>query len=104
MSYCLEALQRPMQPSPRRYVPEPLCPEKRPELLTTTPLSLPTAVAAPFGLTCPLTPWPMILPLVITMAPVAVPWQVVPVATTAQAPSKLPTPPEREAARRGSSS
>jgi len=70
--------------------------------MTVTPFpTLPTAEAAPFGLTWPLTtPSPMILPLETTTAPVVEPPH--PTDTTTQAPSKPPPPPEREAERRGS--
>jgi hypothetical protein len=57
------------------------------------PLALPTALAAPLGLTVPLTPWPIILPLLTTTAEVLPPEQVVATATTIHAPSKLPPPP-----------
>src|SRR3954463_5497798 len=71
------------------------------------PLALPTAFAAPLGLTVPLTPWPIILPLLTTTAEVLPPEQVVPTPTTIQAPSKLlppPPPPRLDAERRGASS
>lgn len=44
------------------------------------PLALPTALAAPLGLTVPLTPWPTMLPLLTTTAEVLLPEQVVPTA------------------------
>src|SRR5271166_1380907 len=100
--YCLEAVQRPLQPSERRKLPAPLRPESWPELVTLTPLAaLPRAEAAPLGLTRPLTiPSPMIRPLETTTAPVVEPPH--PTETTTQAPSKLPPPPERDVVRRGS--
>ena len=107
-SHCFADVQVPPQPSDRRNVPEPLRPETWPELVTVTPLKLPTLRAEPLGLIVPLTPSPMILPLVTTTAPVLVPPQ--PTELTTHAPSKLPPPPPppppppllREA-RRGSS-
>jgi hypothetical protein len=98
-SYCLLAVHVPAQPVDCRNVPEPLRPERRPELVTVTPLKLPTVRAEPLPLTLPLTPWAMILPLVTTTAPVVVPPQ--PTDVTIHAPSKLPPPPPplREARR-----
>src|SRR5687768_10967305 len=57
----------------------------------------------------PLTPWPIIRPLLTTTATVLLPEQVVPTELTIHAPSKLPPPPLPpppplfRAARRGSS-
>ena len=98
-SYCLLAVHVPPQPVDCRNVPEPLRPERRPELVTVTPLKLPTVRAEPLPLTVPLTPWATILPLVTTTAPVVVPPQ--PTDVTIHAPSKLPPPPPplREARR-----
>jgi hypothetical protein len=69
--------------------------------VTETPLKLPTVRTPPLPLTVPLTPSPIILPLVTTTAPRLVPPQ--PTELTIHAPSKLPPPPPlvREA-RRGS--
>ena len=52
------------------------------------PLELPTALAEPLALTRPLTPCPMILPLLTITALVLPPEQLVPTATTTHAPSK----------------
>ena len=49
--YCFDAVQLPTHPSERRYEPEPLRPEKRPELVQETPPAAPAAAAEPFGLT-----------------------------------------------------
>jgi hypothetical protein len=100
----LLALHDPAQPSDRRKLPEPLRPESRPELITETPLKLPTVRTPPPELTVPLTPSAIILPLVTSTAPVVVPPQ--PTEVTIHAPSKLPPPPPPpllRAARRGSS-
>ncbi len=52
-SYCLAAVQRPVQPSDRTNKPEPLRPEKRPELFQLKPWTDPPVLVAPFGLTDP---------------------------------------------------
>jgi hypothetical protein len=52
----LVAVHRPRQPSDCRNDPEPPRPERCPLLITVMPLALPTALAAPLGLTWPLTP------------------------------------------------
>jgi hypothetical protein len=101
-NYCLDAVHRPLHPSDCLKVPEPLRPESRPTLVAVTPLELLIALTAPFGLTRPLTPWPMILPLVTTTAFRLLPEQVVPTLLTTHAPSKLLAPLLCEA-RRGSS-
>jgi hypothetical protein len=63
---------------------------------------LPTDLTEPLALTVPVTPWPIILPLLTTTALVELPPQ--PTLTTAHAPSKLPPPPPpRDVVRRGSS-
>ena len=100
--YCLLAVHVPPQPVDCRNVPEPLRPERRPELVTVRPLKLPTVRAEPLPLTLPLTPWAMILPLVTTTAFRLLPEQVVPTLLTTHAPSKLLAPLLCEA-RRGSS-
>ena len=99
---CLDAVHLPLHPSDCLKVPEPLRPESRPTLVAVTPLELLIALTAPLGLTRPLTPWPMILPLVTTTAFRLLPEQVVPTLLTTHAPSKLPAAPPCEA-RRGSS-
>jgi hypothetical protein len=88
----LLALQRPTHPSDWRNDPEPLRPDRWPLLMIVMPLELPTALTAPLGLTVPLEPRPMILPLLTTTAVVLPPEQLVPTLTTTHAPSK-PTPP-----------
>jgi hypothetical protein len=103
-NYCLDAVHRPLHPSDCLNVPEPLRPESLPTLVAVTPLELLTALTAPLGLTRPLTPWPMILPLVTTTAFRLLPEQVVPTLLTIHAPSKPLTPPPPFCeARRGSS-
>jgi hypothetical protein len=92
-SYCLDAVQRPVHPSDCLKVPEPLRPNNLPTLVTVMPLELVTALAEPFGLTRPFTPWPMILPLLTTTAFRLLPEQVVPTLLTIHAPSKPPPPP-----------
>ena len=103
-NHCLDAVHRPLHPSDCLNVPEPLRPESLPTLVAVTPLELLIALTAPFGLTRPLTPWPIILPLLTTTALRLLPEQVVPTLLTTHAPSKLPTPPPPPCeARRGSS-
>jgi hypothetical protein len=52
-SYCLDAVQRPVQPSDRTNEPEPPRPEKRPELFQLKPWTDPPLRVEPFGLTDP---------------------------------------------------
>ncbi len=63
--YCFDAVHVPVQPSDRRNVPEPLRPEKRPELLQLRPETDPPDVVEPLGLTCPELNSPEILPPLI---------------------------------------
>ena len=49
--YCFDAVQPPTHPSERRYEPEPLRLEKRPELVQVMPPEAPAAETEPFGLT-----------------------------------------------------
>ena len=51
--YCLEAVQRPVQPSDRTNEPEPVRPEKRPVLFQLKPWTDPPLLVEPFGLTDP---------------------------------------------------
>jgi hypothetical protein len=101
--YCLEAVQRPAQPSDRTKEPEPVRPEKRPVLVQLRPWTEPPVRVAPLGLTDPELNSPESDPPEITKRSVLLPHGV-PVATATQVPSKLPPPPPlaREA-RRGSS-
>jgi hypothetical protein len=93
-----------LQPSDRLNVPEPLRPEKRPELLQLKPEADPPDVVEPFGLTEPELSSPEILPLLIVNRSVLLPqpWD-----WATHTPSKLPPPPPPpllvRAARRGSS-
>jgi len=104
--YCLEAVQRPVQPSDRTNEPEPVRPEKRPVLFQLKPWTDPPLLVAPFGLTDPELNSPEILPPAMTNLSVALP-QGVPTATETHEPSKLPpplpSPPLFRDARRGSS-
>ena len=50
-NYCFDAVQRPVHPSERTNEPEPLRPEKRPELFQLKPETDPLDVVEPFGLT-----------------------------------------------------
>jgi hypothetical protein len=50
-SYCLELVQRPVQPSDRTNEPEPLWADMRPELVQLRPPADPCPVEEPFGLT-----------------------------------------------------
>ena len=49
--YCFDAVHRPVQPSDRTNVPEPLRPENRPELFQVKPEADPPDLVEPFGLT-----------------------------------------------------
>ena len=106
--YCLEAVQRPEQPSDRTNEPEPVRPEKRPELFQLKPWTDPPVLVEPFGLTDPVLSSPEILPLEMVNLSVLLP-QGVPTATATHEPSKLPplplplSPPLLRDARRGSS-
>ena len=78
--YCLEAVQRPVQPSDRTNEPEPVRPEKRPELVQLKPWTDPPVRVEPFGLTDPELNSPEILPPEMTNLSVLLP-QGVPTAT-----------------------
>ena len=90
--YCLEAVQRPVHPSDRTNEPEPVRPEKRPELFQLKPWTDPPLRVEPFGLTDPELNSPEILPPEMTNLSVLLP-QGVPTATATHEPSKLPPPP-----------
>jgi len=79
-SYCLEAVQRPVQPSDRTNEPEPPRPEKRPELVQLRPWTDPPLLVAPLGLTDPELKSPERLPPEMTNLSVLLP-QGVPTAT-----------------------
>ncbi len=49
--YCFDAVQRPVHPSDLTNEPEPLLPEKRPELVQLKPPADPMPVVEPLGLT-----------------------------------------------------
>jgi hypothetical protein len=83
-SYCFDAVQRPVQPSDRTNEPEPLRPEKRPELVQLKPWTDPPLLVEPFGLTDPELNSPEILPPEMTNLSVLLP-QGVPTATASQA-------------------
>ena len=83
--YCLEAVQRPVQPTDRTNEPEPVRPEKRPVLFQLKPCTDPPLLVAPFGLTDPELKSPEILPPAMTNLSVALP-QGVPTATETQEP------------------
>jgi len=107
--YCLEAVQRPEQPSDRTNEPEPVRPEKRPVLFQLRPWTDPPVLVEPFGLTDPELSSPEILPPEMTKRSLLLP-QGVPTATATHVPSKLPPPPPSPSppllfrdARRGSS-
>ena len=107
--YCLDAVQRPEQPSDRTNEPEPVRPEKRPVLVQLKPWTDPPVRVAPLGLTDPELRSPEILPPEMTNLSLALP-QGVPAATDTHVPSKLPPPPPSPSppllfrdARRGSS-
>ena len=75
-------------------------------LVIVRPLPLDVPYTAPLGLTVPWTLFPMILPLVTTMALLLLREQVTPTPVTIHPPSKLPPPPPPpllRAERRGSS-
>jgi hypothetical protein len=105
--YCLEAVQRPVHPSVRTKVPEPLRPENRPVLVQRRPCADPPVRVAPFGLTDPELNSPEIWPPEMMNRSLALP-QGTPTDTATQVPSKLPPPPALSppllrGARRGSS-
>ena len=107
--YCLEAVQRPVQPSDRTKEPEPVRPEKRPVLVQLKPWTDPPVRVAPLGLTEPELNSPEMLPPEITNRSLLLP-QGDPMATATHVPSKLlappppaPAPPLFRDARRGSS-
>jgi len=50
-NYCFDPLQLPAQPSDRRNVPDPLRPEKRPDMVQLRLPADPTPETPPFGLT-----------------------------------------------------
>ena len=85
----MDAVQRPEQPSDRTNEPEPVRPEKRPELFQLKPWTDPPLLVEPFGLTDPELSSPEILPPEMTNLSVLLP-QGVPTATATHAPSKLP--------------
>ncbi|WOH63323.1 hypothetical protein [Bradyrhizobium sp. BWA-3-5] len=91
IGYCLEAVQRPVQPSDRTNEPEPVRPENRPVLVQLKPWTEPPLRVAPFGLTEPELNSPEILPPEMTNRSLALP-QGVPTATETHVPSKLPPP------------
>ena len=72
-SYCFDAVQRPVQPSDRTNEPEPVRPEKRPELFQLRPWTDPPLLVEPFGLTDPELNSPEILPPEMTNLSVALP-------------------------------
>ena len=87
--YCLDAVQRPEHPSDRTNEPEPVRPEKRPELFQLKPWTDPPVLVEPFGLTDPELSSPEILPPEMVNLSVLLP-QGVPTATATHEPSKLP--------------
>jgi hypothetical protein len=50
-SYCFDPVQLPAHPSDRRNVPEPLRPDKRPDMVQVKPPAAPIPDVEPFGLT-----------------------------------------------------
>ncbi|WP_338831953.1 hypothetical protein [Bradyrhizobium sp. 27S5] len=105
-AYRFDAVQWPLHPSDRTNEPEPLRPEKRPELVQLKPPADPLPVVDPLGLTRPELSSPEMLPPEITSRSVLEP-QGDPSATTTHEPSKLPPPPPSlpalRVARRGAS-
>ena len=91
-NYCFDPLQRPAQPSDRRNVPDPLRPEKRPDMVQLRLPADPTPDTPPVGLTCAVPYCPTILRLEMTTASVELP-QGVPTLVRIHAPSILPPPP-----------
>jgi hypothetical protein len=91
-NYCFDPVQLPTHPSDRRNVPEPLRPEKRPDMLQVRLPAAPIPDAEPFGLTVAVPYWPTILLPVMTTVSEEVP-QGEPTLVRTHAPSKLPPPP-----------
>ena len=90
-TYCFDPLQLPAQPSDRRNVPDPLRPEKRPDIVQLRLPADPIPETPPFGLTCAVPYCPTILPLEMTTVSVELP-QGVPTLVRTHAPSILPPP------------
>ena len=86
-NYCFDAVHVPLHPSDWRNVPPPLRPDKRPVVIIVRPLPCAIPLTTPLGLTVPRAVWPMILPLVMTIALLLEPWQVTPTPVTIHAPS-----------------
>lgn len=106
LHYCFNPVQLPTHPSERRNVPEPLRPDRRPDMVHVMPPTAPTPEVEPFGLTWAVPYCPTILlPLIITVSE-NVP-QGVPTLVRTHAPSRLlppvSFPPPFRNARRGSS-
>jgi hypothetical protein len=91
-TYCFAPVQLPAQPSDRRNVPDPLRPEKRPDIVQLRLPADPIPDTPPFGLTCAVPYCPTILPLEMTTVSVELP-QGVPTLVRIHAPSILPPPP-----------
>ena len=100
MELHLEPLQLPAQPSDRRNVPEPLRPEKRPDMVQLRLPADPIPETPPLGLTWAVPYCPTILPPEITTVSVELP-QGVPTLVRIHAPSRLPPPPPFGGARPG---
>lgn len=84
--YCFAPVQLPTHPSDRRNVPEPLRPEKRPDMVQLRPPAAPVPDTLPFALTRPVPYFPISAPLVTTTVSVE-PSQVCPTLVSTQAPS-----------------
>ena len=90
-NYCFAPVQLPAQPSDRRNVPDPLRPEKRPDMVQLRLPADPTPDTPPFGLTRAVPYCPTIPPLEMTTVSVELP-QGVPTLVRIHAPSILPPP------------
>ena len=105
-NYCFDPVQLPAHPSDRRNVPEPLRPDKRPDMVQVRLPAAPIPDVEPFGLTWAVPYCPTILVPVMTTVSAEVP-QGEPTLVRTHAPSRLPPPlpppPLFRDARRGSS-
>lgn len=90
--YCFDPDQLPAQPSDRWNVPDPLLPEKRPDMVQLMLPADPTPDTLPFGLTWAVPYCPVNLPPEMTTVSRELP-QGVPTLVRTHAPSILPPPP-----------
>jgi hypothetical protein len=90
--YCFDPDQLPAQPSDRWNVPDPLLPEKRPDMVQLRPPADPTPDTLPLGVTRAVPYCPVNVPPEMTTVSLELP-QGVPTLVRTHAPSMLPPPP-----------